>query len=101
MRTVRHVSNVEVMFGGEEHSGWLPPGASTPRPTDTSCAHIDFRIEEQDPENYLLVWSSRDTGHAGDTWHRSLTEAVAQAEASFGVSPDDWREGPAREKAGK
>src|SRR5437016_3147523 len=59
-RTVREVRNLELHLGGEEHQGWLPPGAAPPLPTSGRIAVVDVRIEE-DGHGYLLICESRNT----------------------------------------
>jgi hypothetical protein len=91
MRTVKQVTNREVLFGGEEHSGWLPPNAPTPRPTPIRHAILDIRILS-DSSGYILEWASQNTDDIGDTWHETIQDAEQQAETLFGVQANEWRE---------
>lgn len=77
------------MFGGEHHTGWLPPGATTPPLTPARTALLDVRIMEEDAA-YYLVWQSRNTDDYGDTWHLTVEEALAEAQRWFGIRPEHW-----------
>jgi len=88
-RLVQHVLGWQARFGGEPHAGWLPAHAAKPHPTPTVEAVLDIEILH-DESGYFLVWESRNTEHAGDTWHETLEDAVDQARKSFGVRPEDW-----------
>jgi hypothetical protein len=84
-------------FGGEPHTGWLPPGAATPLPTPVERELLDVSIEATDG-GYLLCWAARPspTCHdpsppkAGDTWHQTIAEAEAAARETFGIEHPHW-----------
>ena len=90
MRVVRRVQNRIVRFGGEEHSGWLPPGAAQPLPTPTIEVLLNLEIAIADGSGYFLQYRSTNTGYIGDTWHEDLEGAVEQAKLPFGIEPAEW-----------
>lgn len=89
MTIVKRVVSFRVVFGGEQHRGWLPPEAATPLPTPEENALLDVKIDDYG-DGYLLIWQSQCGKHAGDSWHPSLEKATAQAESCFGILPEDW-----------
>lgn len=89
-RVIRELPGVAVRFGGEEHSGWLPPGAAWPPPTPAEVAVVDFEIIEL-AGGYVLEYHSRNTRHWGDTWHETLEDAQRYAEEDFGIEPEEWQ----------
>ena len=89
MAVIKHLMAVPVRFGGEEHSGWLPANAATPRPTPVEEALVDFEVHEVEG-GYLLEWRSRNTSHHGDSWYETLEDALEQASTEFGVRPEEW-----------
>jgi hypothetical protein len=90
MRVVRRVQNRTVRFGGEEHSGWLPPGAAQPLPTPTIDVLLNLEIAIGDGSGYFLQCSSTNTSYIGDTWHEDLEGAIEQATVQFGIEPAEW-----------
>ena len=86
---IKRLMGVPVRFGGEEHSGWLPANAATPRPTPVEDALVDFEINEVEG-GYILEWFSRNTSHKGDSRHETLEDALEQASTQFGVRPEAW-----------
>jgi hypothetical protein len=84
-------------FGGEEHSGWLPPEAVTPRPTPVERELLDVQIESTDG-GYLLTWAARSSPtcrdslppKTGDTWHETIEDAEAPARDAFGIEHEHW-----------
>jgi hypothetical protein len=89
MAVIKRLLGVPVRFGGEEHFGWLPANAATPRPTPVEVALVDFEVSEV-KGGYILEWSSRNTSHHGDSWHETLEDALEQASAEFGVQPEGF-----------
>jgi hypothetical protein len=89
MAAIKRLVGVAVRFGGEEHSGWLPANAATPRPTPVEDALVDFEVHEVEG-SYILAWFSRNTSHHGDSWHETLEDALEQASTEFGVRPEEW-----------
>ena len=81
-----------VEFGGAAHTGWLPSGAATPRPTSRQSITLTLVIEKLGEDSFLLVWNGSEPNFGGDTWHQSLEDAVHQAELWFGISPLEWRD---------
>jgi hypothetical protein len=77
-------------FGGEEHTGWLPPDAATPLPTPIQHLLLDLEIDGNEREGYLIIGRSQDGSFEWDTWYKALAEALAAANADFGISADDW-----------
>lgn len=92
-RTVKQITGIHRQYGGEEHSGWLPPNAAKPRPTPVRSAVLDVRIED-DGSSFLLICESRNTPDSWDTWHESLEDAEEQARASLSIEPWEWEEPP-------
>jgi hypothetical protein len=82
-----------IVFGGEEHSGWLPEGAAPPLRTPEREVSLVFRLVRSDGDAVLLEWAADDGADCGDTWHRTYDEALTQAEAWFGIKATDWLEG--------
>lgn len=89
MTLVKRVTGLPFRFGGEEHSGWLPSGAAKPLPTPTEDVLLDVEIDAI-PGGFLLYWKSQDGERFGDTWHRSIAEAEAEASRYFGIRQDQW-----------
>jgi hypothetical protein len=90
MAAIKRLLAVPVRFGGEEHSGWLPANAATPQPTPVEDALVDFEVNELEG-GYIFEWYSRNTGHHGDSWHETLEDALEQANAEFGLRPEEFR----------
>lgn len=87
---VKRVSGLPFQFGGEEHSGWLPPGAAIPLPTPIRNVLLDVEIQF-DGHGYLLCYSAQDGSTSSDTWHQSLSDAERAAEEQFGIKPTQWQ----------
>ena len=87
-------------FGGELHSGWLPPEASPPHPRPMHRELLDITIEQEDGgAGYLLEHAARPSPtcpaplrppYVGDTWHETLEDAEEAAREYFGVREEDW-----------
>ncbi len=45
MTVLKHAYGIPHECGGEEHTGWLPPGAATPLPTPIRHLTLDATIE--------------------------------------------------------
>jgi hypothetical protein len=43
------------------------------------------------PRTPVLDTFSRNTTHYGDSWHKTLEDALEQARAEFGVRPEEFR----------
>lgn len=89
-KTAKQVRGLQLLLGGEAHSGWLPPGAAEPLATPLRQAVVDVRIE-YDGGSYLLICDSRNTDDSWDTWHATLEEAEEHAERQLGVRRSDWQ----------
>lgn len=79
-----------MQWGGEEPSGWLPPGAARPLPTPIEKLVFDLEIVSDGGDGFLLCYQSRDGKVSGDTWHQSLSEAESAAQNWFAARPDQW-----------
>lgn len=76
--------------GGVPHSGWLPPGAATPKPTPVVHHRLDAAIVRVG-EGWILEWSSADdTSFFGDNFYEQLEGAERAAAEMFGIHPSDW-----------
>jgi hypothetical protein len=90
METVKRIAGLACLFGGEPHSGWLPPGAAIPLPTPIREVLLDIEIQ-YDASGYLLCYSSPDGSVVGDTWHPLLADAEETATQDFGVQLSQWK----------
>jgi hypothetical protein len=88
---IRRVVGWPYIFGGQEHSGWLPPGAA--KPLDEPVRHVllDLEIEGDESAGFLVVATAQDGSLCWDNWYSSLTDAQIAAEADYGVTIDDWQ----------
>jgi hypothetical protein len=75
-----------VLIDGVEHSGWLPPGAAEPERTQARYVNVWIAYER---DAYYLF--TADGEHGFDSWHRTLEDAMAQAQFAYGVAPEEWR----------
>ena len=82
--------NRTVRFGGEEHAGWLPPGAAQPPPTPIIDVLLNLEIVIADGSGYFLQYRSANTSYISDTWHEDLEGAIEQAKFQFGIEPREW-----------
>jgi len=89
MTLVRQKRGLRMMVGGDQHRGWLPPGASLPLPEPVREVTVDVSIEEDDA-GFFLITSSTDRSIFGDTWHETLASAERAAFKRFGITPADW-----------
>ena len=80
-------------FGGEEHTGWLPPGAAKPLPTPIYDVLLDVEIQ-QITGGYLLIYASQDGKFRADSWYEAMVDAEAAANEWFGISAEQWLPGP-------
>jgi hypothetical protein len=93
MTVLRRASGVPHQYGGEEHRGWLPPGAATPLPTPVRNVTLDITIERDEGAGFLLIFQARDDPSFGnDYWFDTLSMAEAAALEWFGVGPDRWEQ---------
>ena len=83
-----------MQLGGENHSGWLPPGAAEPPATPVVHLAVDLVIEG-DEKGAMLYWDGSDGSHY-DYWRESVEGAMEQAELSWGVHPHEWSPGDLR-----
>jgi hypothetical protein len=89
MPVIKRVLGLPFRFGGEEHSGWLPPGAAMPLPTPIEDVVLDVEIEAIEG-GFIFFWQSRDGSRIGDSWHRTLQEAEEAAREELGIERDQW-----------
>ncbi len=87
---ILQVAEWTVEFGGKEHSGWLPRGATIAPPIPLTRVELAFAILKEEQAGYILEWRGPTTETSGDTWHSSVEAAVAEAERTFGVPEDAW-----------
>ena len=88
MPIVREIRGLKRSFGGPNQAGWLAPEAVPPYAQETT---INLQIEQNDDGFFLISESSHPHFSSGDTWHKTLDDAVAQAEFQFGVKPSEWK----------
>lgn len=88
---IKQILGWKVSFGGEEHSGWLPPEAATPKPTPVEMVELNLRIEKMsDGEGYYLIWEDHSGSYCGDTWHQTVDDAVEAAKLYFEIDAGKW-----------
>lgn len=95
---IKKVNAWPFAFGGEAHSGWLPPNSTVPLPTPVEQELLDISIEGSDVEGYLLIWMARPSAtcsepvppKSGDTWHETIEEAEMAARDIFGIERSHW-----------
>jgi hypothetical protein len=85
--TYATVASHTLAIDGYPNSGWRSVGRDTP---GARLIEFTFSIQDDGNGNYLLVYSSLDGVFAADTWHETLDEAVAMAEAELGVERGEW-----------
>ncbi len=76
--------------GGEPHTGWLPEGFQTPRPTPVRDLEVEFEIRDDGSKHFILSYQSTDKSNFGDTWHQTMDDAIEQAKKDFGIQPSEW-----------
>jgi hypothetical protein len=94
---IKKIEGWSFAFGGNQHSGWLPPGAKTPLPTPIEHEVLDIEIEQIEG-GYLLIWKARPSPtcsdmrppKVGDNWLQSLSDALDEARRHFGIPIDKW-----------
>jgi hypothetical protein len=79
-----------VLIDGVNHLGWLPSGAAQPQ--RTQARYVDVWIAHERDAYYLFT---ADGEHVFDSWHRTLEDAMAQAQVEYGIGPEEWRTGAA------
>lgn len=87
------------MFGGDVHSGWLPPEAVQPQPTPVERELLDVAIERSNG-GYLLTWAARSSPtccelrppKVGDMWYETIEDAEAAAREVFGIEHEHWND---------
>ena len=89
MNVVKRITGMPFQFGGEKHSGWLPPNAAVPKPTPIQDVLLDVEIQF-DGHGFLLCYSTQDGVISGDTWHESLSDAEQAAKEQFGIQASQW-----------
>ena len=74
--------------------GWIPPGASPPRPTPEHEEVLDLEIMEEG-EGYVLAWEARPSPtigdmRSGDSWYHTIDDALRGGLANFGIPLTSW-----------
>ena len=92
-RVIKRVVGLAIRLGGQQHSGWLPPGAANPLPTPARDVLIDLEIEF-DGSGYLLICQAQDGSFCWDTWCESMEKAEMQAAEEYGIQPSQWEAMP-------
>ena len=87
MTVFASIARRPVRIAGEPNSGWSPAD-----PDDLNAREVEFSfsITTDGNANWLLLYASSDGRYAADMWHETVEEAMAAAEASFGVQPGEW-----------
>jgi hypothetical protein len=89
-RVIKRLRGWRLTVGGDDHQGWLPPGAAQPRPEPVR--EVTFNLEILfDGHGWFLVFDSDDPELHGDTWHQSIEDAERQAKVDFGIEPSQWQ----------
>jgi hypothetical protein len=94
---IKRVEGWSFSFGGEVHSGWLPPHAAIPLPTPIEHEVLDLTIEKCEG-GFLLTWTARRSRDCpdvyplkvGDSWHETIEGAEAAAQEWFGIERSHW-----------
>jgi hypothetical protein len=80
-----------MVFGGEEHTGWLPPSAVVPKSTLEHRVDLDVALEF-DCAGYLLEWFpspgqnvGAESPFAGDLWFDDLASALDWLRQTFAI----------------
>ncbi|MEX2115215.1 MAG: hypothetical protein WD845_18625 [Pirellulales bacterium] len=87
---IKRISNHLLHLGGEQHSGWLPPGAAIPPPTPELDVLVDLEIQF-DGGGYLVICQAQDGSFCWDHWYESLDDAVTGAVENYGVDAHHWQ----------
>ena len=83
LKVIKRITGLPFRFGGEEHEGWLPPGAAKPPPTPAEDVILDLEITH-DGHGYLLCWRLRDGKQHGDLWTPApLLKRLAESGKTF------------------
>ena len=91
MRIRKRITGWKFAFGGVAASGWIPSGASQPKPTPVENTLLELRIESDEPGSVFLYWESSNPNYvSSDSWHQTLENALEVAEKTFGVRVTDW-----------
>jgi len=80
------IASCVIEFG--DSPGWQPDRAAPPV---VQVATLQLRITETADGFFLSSESDNPNFRGGDTCHASLSDAMAQAEFQFGVSPGGWQ----------
>jgi len=87
MEALLSIARRSVRIAGEPNSGW---SAADPDDLNAIDVEFSFRITGDGNANYLLLYESSDKRYFADTWHQTVDEAIAVANQSFGIEPDEW-----------
>jgi len=89
MDVLKNAIGIKHTWGGEEHSGWLPAGATTPGPTREVEDVLVVQIVH-DGGGFLLIWTGTKTGKAGDSWFETAEQAEQAGLEYFGIPASAW-----------
>lgn len=87
MDFVASASKRLVRITGEPNSGW---SAADPDDLNAREVEFDFRVTSDGNQNYLLIYESSDRQYCADSWHETIDQAIACAQALFGIEPGEW-----------
>lgn len=90
MNIVKKVDRWSLVFGGEEHTGWLPPESARPLPTPEQLQVLEIKILANGDDEFLLVWREENEESEHDLWFADLPQAEETAKKYFGLGEGDW-----------
>ena len=91
---MRRIQDYSVVLGDEPPVGWIPPGAAEPELTPEHKEVFDLEISREE-DGFLLSWKAHASSTigemtTGDTWYRSLDDALQGGLSKFGVPLNRW-----------
>jgi hypothetical protein len=90
---LKRATDIPMRLGGEQHRGWLPPGAAKPLPTPMRTVLVDIEIVRNGPNDCLLICAAQDGSFCWDTWFPSLDDAERAAKEQYGIESHHWLPG--------
>jgi hypothetical protein len=87
---VKRATGILLRLGGEEPSGWLPPGAAKPLATPVRDVLVDIEIHRNGPNDCLLICAAQDGSFCWDNWYESIADAERAAAEEYGVDQSRW-----------
>ena len=88
-KRLKRASGIRLRLGGEEPTGWLPPGAARPLPTPVREVLVDIELQGDGANGCLLIFQAQDESFCWDNWYESIQAAELAAQV-YGVEPSDW-----------